>query len=119
MVLWFTFITEALGTLVLFLRFSMDFPPGAALYHAVYNAISAFNNCGYSLFSDNLMGYQGDVIVNLTIMGLIVHGGSVLSCSTNCSPGSRGTKKTIGSHENRAHQHHPPHSLRGFFILSV
>jgi trk system potassium uptake protein TrkH len=75
MVLWFTFITEALGTLVLFLRFSMDFPPGAALYHAVYNAISAFNNCGYSLFSDNLMGYQGDVIVNLTIMGLIVHGG--------------------------------------------
>jgi trk system potassium uptake protein TrkH len=75
MVLWFTFVTEALGTLVLFLRFSMDFPPGAALYHAVYNAISAFNNCGYSLFSDNLMGYQGDVIVNLTIMGLIVHGG--------------------------------------------
>jgi trk system potassium uptake protein len=75
MVLWFTFITEALGTLVLFMRFSMDFPPGAALYHAAYNAISAFNNCGYSLFSDNLMGYQGDLIVNLTIMGLIFHGG--------------------------------------------
>src|SRR5512139_2857589 len=75
MVLWFTFVTEALGTLFLFIRFSMDFPPGTALYHAVYNAISAFNNCGYSLFSDNLMGYQGDFIVNLTIMGLIVHGG--------------------------------------------
>ena len=75
MVLWFTFFTEGLGTLFLFIRFSMDFPPGTALYHAVYNAISAFNNCGYSLFSDNLMGYQGDLIVNLTIMGLIVHGG--------------------------------------------
>ena len=75
MVLWFTFITEALGTLFLFIRFSIDFPLGTALYHAVYNAISAFNNCGYSLFSDNLMGYQGDLIVNLTIMGLIVHGG--------------------------------------------
>ena len=75
MVLWFTFIIESLGALFLFIRFSMDFPPGKALYHAVYNAISAFNNCGYSLFSDNLMGYQGDVIVNLTIMGLIVHGG--------------------------------------------
>src|SRR5512136_2085971 len=26
MVLWFTFVTEALGTLFLFIRFSMDFP---------------------------------------------------------------------------------------------
>ena len=75
MVLWFTFAIESIGTVLLFVRFSMDFPPGTALYHAVYNAISAFNNCGYSLFSDNLMGYRGDIIVNLTIMGLIVHGG--------------------------------------------
>ncbi len=75
MVLWFTFVTEALGALFLFIRFSMDFPPGTALYHAVYNAISAFNNCGYSLFSDNLMGYQGDLLVNLIVMGLVVHGG--------------------------------------------
>src|SRR4030065_2347811 len=74
-VLWFTLITEALGTLFLFIRFSKDFSPGWALDHAAYNAISAFNNCGYSLFSDNLIGYQGDLIVNLTIMGLIVHGG--------------------------------------------
>jgi trk system potassium uptake protein TrkH len=75
MVLWFTFIIESIGTLFLFIRFSMDFPPGTALYHAVYNAISAFNNCGYSLFSDNLMGYQGDLIVNITIMGLLIIGG--------------------------------------------
>jgi trk system potassium uptake protein TrkH len=74
-VLWFTFIFESLGTLFLFIRFSQDFSAGTALYHAVYNAISAFNNCGYSLFSDNLMGYQGDLTVNLTIMGLIVVGG--------------------------------------------
>ena len=74
-VLWFTFITEFIGILFLFIRFSRDFSTGTALYHAVYNAISAFNNCGYSLFSDNLMGYQGDLIVNLTVMGLIVHGG--------------------------------------------
>ena len=74
-VLVFTFITEALGTLFLFIRFSQDFPLGTALYHAIYNAISAFNNCGYSLFSDNLIGYQADPIVNFTIMGLIVHGG--------------------------------------------
>ena len=74
-VLFFTFVIESLGTLFLFIRFSQDFSLGWALYHAIYNAISAFNNCGYSLFSDNLMGYQGDLIVNLTVMGLIVTGG--------------------------------------------
>jgi trk system potassium uptake protein TrkH len=74
-VLWFTFITEAFGTLFLFIRFSRDFSVGTALYTALYHAVSAFNNAGFSLFSDSLIGYQGDLIVNLTIMGLIVHGG--------------------------------------------
>jgi trk system potassium uptake protein TrkH len=70
-----TFIIESIGILLLFSRFSQDFPIGTAFFHAVYNAISAFNNCGYSLFSDNLIRYQGDIIVNLTVMGLIVTGG--------------------------------------------
>src|SRR4030043_1971797 len=74
-VLLFTLITEATGTLLLFFRFSQDFSIGMAFYQAAYHAVSAFNNAGFSLFSDNLMGYQGDLIVNLTIMGLIVHGG--------------------------------------------
>jgi len=98
MVLWFTFITESLGALFLFIRFSMDFPPGTALYHAIYNAISAFNNCGYSLFSDNLMGYQGDVIVNLTIMGLIVHGGIGFIVQYEILSWLRGAQKRLSVH---------------------
>ena len=74
-VLFWTFIIEGIGTLILFLRFHQDFPPADALYKAVYHAVSAFNNCGYSLFSDNLIRYQGDPTVNLVIMGLIVSGG--------------------------------------------
>ena len=74
-VLWFTFIFESLGILLLWVRFSQDFPAGQAFFHALYNAISAFNNCGYSLFSDSLIAYQGDLVVNLTIMGLIISGG--------------------------------------------
>ncbi|HET6489271.1 MAG TPA: TrkH family potassium uptake protein [Syntrophales bacterium] len=70
-----TAIIESIGILILFSRFSQDFPAGTALFHAVYNAISAFNNCGFSLFSDKLIRYQGDIVVNLTIMGLIVTGG--------------------------------------------
>jgi len=98
MVLWFTFIIESFGTLVLFIRFSMDFPPGTALYHAVYNAISAFNNCGYSLFSDNLMGYQGDFIVNLTIMGLIVHGGIGFIVQYEVLSWFKGVQKRLSVH---------------------
>ncbi len=74
-VLYFTGAIEGIGILLLFIRFLRDFPPAAALYRAVYTGISAFNNCGYSLFSDSLMGYQGDLLVNLTVMGLIVSGG--------------------------------------------
>jgi len=74
-VLSLTLITEAVGALFLLVRFSQDFPIGGAIYRSVYHSISAFNNAGFSLFSDNLMGYQGDLIVNLVIMGLIVHGG--------------------------------------------
>jgi trk system potassium uptake protein TrkH len=98
MVLWFTFVAESLGTLFLFIRFSMDFPPGTALFHAIYNAISAFNNCGYSLFSDNLMGYQGDLIVNLTIMGLIVHGGIGFIVQYEVISWFRGVQKKLSVH---------------------
>jgi len=97
-VLWVTFLTEAIGTLFLFIRFSFDFPLGTALYHAVYNAISAFNNCGYSLFSDNLMGYQGDLIVNLTIMGLIVHGGIGFIVQYEVVSWLKGKQKRLSAH---------------------
>lgn len=74
-VLLFTLIIESVGALLLFIRFSQDFPLSQALYTSVYHSVSAFNNCGYSLFSDSLMGYRSDWIVNLTIMGLLILGG--------------------------------------------
>jgi len=74
-VLLFTLIIETVGTLLLFIRFSQDFSWGQALYTSAYHAVSAFNNCGYSLFSGSLMGYRSDWIVNLTIMGLLILGG--------------------------------------------
>ncbi len=70
-----TFTFEAAGAIPLFLRFLQDFPWTRSLYLAVFHAISAFNNCGFSLFPDSFVGYQGDLAVNVTIMGLIVLGG--------------------------------------------
>jgi trk system potassium uptake protein TrkH len=46
-----------------------------ALYFGVFHAVSAFNNAGFSLFSENLMAYRNDLVVNLTISTLIVLGG--------------------------------------------
>ena len=97
-VLWFTFVTEAFGTLFLFIRFSRDFSMGAALYKAIYHAVSAFNNAGFSLFSDNLIGYQGDLIVNLTIMGLIVHGGIGFVVQYEVLRWLRGVQKRLSVH---------------------
>jgi len=97
-VLWFTFIFEFLGTLFLFIRFLQDFPAGRALYQALYHAISAFNNCGYSLFSDNLMGYQGDLTVNLTIMGLIVIGGIGFIVQYEVFSKLKGIQKKLSAH---------------------
>jgi len=74
-ILILTFSQEAAGVLLLFLRFIGETSPGNALYLAVYHALSAFNNCGYTLFPDSLMRYRGDWLVNLTMMTLIVSGG--------------------------------------------
>jgi trk system potassium uptake protein TrkH len=97
-VLGLTFIIEAVGTLLLFIRFSQDFSPGWAFYHAIYNAISAFNNCGYSLFSDNLVRYQSDIIVNLTMMGLIVLGGIGFIVQYEVLARLRGLQKKLSIH---------------------
>ncbi len=71
----FTFIIESIGTLLLLVRFARDFPFWRALYISIYHAISAFNNCGYSLFSNSLIDYSGDYLVNATVIGLIILGG--------------------------------------------
>lgn len=44
-------------------------------YSAFFHSVSAFCNAGFSLYSDNLMGFRDDVGVNLVFMGLIVLGG--------------------------------------------
>lgn len=97
-VLRLTFIIEAAGTILLFIRFSQDFPPAAAFFHALYNAVSAFNNCGYSLFPDNLISYQADWIVNLTIMGLIVLGGIGFIVQHEVIGWCRGLQKKFSLH---------------------
>jgi trk system potassium uptake protein TrkH len=69
-VLW-TVIIEISGALLLHLAAPGDFTFFAALFHAV----SAFCNAGFSLYSDSLSHWRADWGVNLVIMALIICGG--------------------------------------------
>jgi trk/ktr system potassium uptake protein len=97
-VLLYTFVIEAIGAIILFLRFARDFSPFVAFYRAVYHAISAFNNCGYSLFADNLMTYRSDVIINVTVMVLIVLGGIGFIVQYEVLAKLRGIEKRLSIH---------------------
>ncbi|WP_365996473.1 TrkH family potassium uptake protein [Sulfuricurvum sp.] len=68
-------IIEAVGMVILTLRFWADMPFGKALWFGAFHAISAFNNAGFSLFRDNMMGYRGDLVINLAIPFLVILGG--------------------------------------------
>ena len=68
-----TFTIEAVGAFLLWIFF----PPETAspLFSAVFHAVSAFCNAGFSLFPANLEGYVGHLPINLIIASLIVLGG--------------------------------------------
>lgn len=68
---------EAAGAAVLAVRFaaSYDEPPGRAVWLGVFHAVSAFNNAGFALFSDNMIGFATDPVISLTLCVLVVAGG--------------------------------------------
>jgi trk system potassium uptake protein len=68
-------IVEGLGTAILAIRFAFEMEPLQAFYFGLFHSVSAFNNAGFSLFSNNLLSYRTDLVVNLTISILIVLGG--------------------------------------------
>jgi len=76
-VLQISFAIEAIGALILTLRWYPDFGWSKALYYGAFHSISAFNNAGFDLMGNfsSLTAFVGDPIVNITIMLLIICGG--------------------------------------------
>jgi trk system potassium uptake protein len=70
-----TIAFELIGALVLALRWTGQLGLGQALYFGLFHSVSAFNNAGFALFPDSLMGFRDDPVVNATILTLIVCGG--------------------------------------------
>lgn len=71
----FVIFFELVGTLLLFISLIKKYNFSKALALSFFHAVSAFNNAGFSLFSNNLMDFRGDIIVNFTIASLIICGG--------------------------------------------
>ncbi|MGG3625478.1 TrkH family potassium uptake protein [Bacillus gobiensis] len=71
----FSLSIELIAMLLLAIRWVPEYGWGKGMYYSFFHSISAFNNAGFSLWPDNLMGYVGDPIVNLVITFLIILGG--------------------------------------------
>ncbi len=70
-----TLIFEISGVFLLLPVFTPKYPLNEALWYAIFHSINSWNNAGFSLFKDNLIGYQSSVLLNLVVTGLIVFGG--------------------------------------------
>ena len=72
-----TVVEESAVATVLTLRFRATYDDtwGTATWHGVFHAVSAFNNAGFALFSDNLMGFLADGFVLVPISVAVIIGG--------------------------------------------
>lgn len=70
----FTLLIESIGFL-LFCRVTVpEFGWGQGLYMAAFHVISAFNNAGFSLFSEGAAHWQGQFLPLAILMGLAIIG---------------------------------------------
>lgn len=76
-VLAISLATEAALALILMIRFmdGYEYSAGDALWHGVFHSISSFNNAGFALHSDNLMGFATDPLICLPIAVAVIVGG--------------------------------------------
>lgn len=68
---------EAVTAVILTARFATtyDHPLGTSVWLGVFHAVSAFNNAGFALFSDNLMGFAADPVICLPVAVAVILGG--------------------------------------------
>jgi trk system potassium uptake protein TrkH len=74
-VLKLTLAFELAGAAMLAAWWWSDLGGARALWYGLFHSVSAFNNAGFALWSDNLVRWRGDWVVNLVITALIISGG--------------------------------------------
>lgn len=71
----FTLFAELVGALLLYLCWGPQLGWTGAVWPAVFHAVSAFCNAGFSTFTTSLMSFQANLPLLLVVMALIVVGG--------------------------------------------
>lgn len=76
-VIQITFVIEALGAVLLAVRWVPDFGWARGIYMGIFHAVSAFNNAGFDLFGEyrSITTYASDLIINSVIAILVIIGG--------------------------------------------
>lgn len=74
-ILIFTFVIELVAFTLLSIRWVSDLGLWKGMYFSLFHTVSAFNNAGFSLWTESLSNYVGDPLVNIVITFLFITGG--------------------------------------------
>jgi trk system potassium uptake protein TrkH len=66
---------QFVGGVLLSMFFAGDMAADEALFRGFFHAISAYNNAGFDLFGNSLIGYYDHLGVQLTVLTLLIIGG--------------------------------------------
>lgn len=77
MIIKLSLAIESVVAAILAIRFGLAYgdEPAGAIWHGVFHAVSAFNNAGFALFSNNLMDFVADPWLCIPISLAIILGG--------------------------------------------
>jgi trk system potassium uptake protein TrkH len=70
-----TLLLELTGVFLLMSVFVPKYGFTKGVWSAIFHSVNSFNNAGFSLYTDNLIGYVTSPMVNFTVGGLIILGG--------------------------------------------
>ncbi|NAW57436.1 MULTISPECIES: TrkH family potassium uptake protein [unclassified Vibrio] len=71
----FAMVAETLGFVLLSLRWVPEMGWQTGMFYALFHSVSAFNNAGFALFSDSMIGFVNDPLVIFTLAALFIFGG--------------------------------------------
>ncbi|MGB3366166.1 MAG: TrkH family potassium uptake protein [Acidaminobacteraceae bacterium] len=76
-ILIMTFAIEAIGALLLSIRFIPIYGVSKGIFYSIFHSVSAFSNAGFDLIGNgqSLTPFVGDFTINIVIMTLIIVGG--------------------------------------------
>lgn len=71
----YTLFIETVTAIILFTQFIRQFSITDSIWFSVFHSVSAFCNAGFSTFTDNLVSYQDNPVIILSIAANIILGG--------------------------------------------